>query len=116
MNEGGVITGGAEDYFVFAANVDAVIPGRTLVRTTMCNCTSENLAPQPLDSGFIAARCPGMTGKDVALRAQYILMHLTAVEMEERHRRVVAQGADGEAPIEFVQHVPGHRVQIRERL
>src|SRR6266699_755297 len=36
--------------------------------------------------------------------------------MEKRHRRVVAQRAGGKALFQFTQHVPGHRVQIGERL
>ena len=48
--------------------------------------------------------------------AQHVLLHLAAVEMEERHRRVVAQRTGGEAAFEFGEHVPGHGVQIGERL
>ena len=38
-----------------------------------------------------------MTGESGSLRPQHVLLHLAAVEMEERHRRVVAQRAGGEA-------------------
>src|ERR1700690_771720 len=48
---------------------------------------------------------PGMTVGVVrcSSRPQHILLHLAAVEMEERHRRIVAQGAGGEALFEFVE-------------
>src|SRR4029079_12129995 len=36
-----------------------------------------------------------MTGREPGLRPQHILLHLAAVEMEEWHRRVVAQRAGG---------------------
>jgi len=56
-----------------------------------------------------------MTGRG-GLRSQNILVHPAAVEMEERHRRVVAQGAGGEAAIEFGEHVFRHGVGVRKRL
>ena len=34
-----------------------------------------------------------MTGRQRGLRPQHVLLHLAAVEMKERHRCVVAQGA-----------------------
>ena len=43
----------------------AVISGAPEGRTTMCTCTSENLAPQSRDSGFAAGAAPrndGMKG------------------------------------------------------
>jgi len=52
----------------------------------------------------------------LALCPQQISLHHPAVEMEKRHVGVVAQGARGEAPVEFAKHVPGHRVQVGERL
>jgi hypothetical protein len=51
-----------------------------------------------------------------ALRPQNILVHLAAVEMEKRHRGIVAQGAGGEALFEFVEDIPGHRMQVGQRL
>ena len=48
--------------------------------------------------------------------AQDILLHLAAVEMEERHRRIVTERAGGKAGVELVEHVACHRMQIGERL
>ena len=56
---------------------------------------------------------PGMTV--LGSRPQHILLHLAAVEMEKRHRRVVAEGAGGETLFEFTQDVFGHGVQVGER-
>ena len=36
--------------------------------------------------------------------------------MEERHRRVMPQRAGGETFFEFVQNIPGHGMQVGERL
>jgi hypothetical protein len=47
---------------------------------------------------------------------QHIPVHLAAVEMKKRHFRIVAQGAGGEALFEFVEDIPGHRMQVGERL
>jgi hypothetical protein len=49
------------------------------------------------------------------LRPQHVLLHLAAVEMEERHRRVVFQRPGGEAAVEFGEHVLGHGVRVGER-
>ncbi len=51
-----------------------------------------------------------------ALRLQNILVHLAAVKMEERHRRIVPQGPAGKPPLQFAQYIPRHRMQIRKRL
>src|SRR6266700_8372848 len=48
--------------------------------------------------------------------AQHVLLHLAAVKMEERHRRVMAQRPGSEALFEDTQHVPGHRMQVGQRL
>ena len=50
------------------------------------------------------------------LRPQHVPMHLAAVEMEERHVRVVAKRPGGQAAVEFAEHVLGHGVRIGERL
>src|SRR5438105_15828376 len=50
------------------------------------------------------------------LRAQHILMHLAAIEMKERHRRIVAQRPGRETVFEFGQDIFGHGMQVRERL
>ena len=49
-------------------------------------------------------------------RPQHVLMHLAAVEMEERHGCVVLQRAGGEPAVEFGEHVLGHGMCIRQRL
>src|ERR1700704_7016277 len=88
------ITRSAEDFFVFARCLDIVIPGRAPWR----------------EPGMAAGVGRRLTS------AQHILVHLAAVEMEKRHRRVVAQGTGGEALFEFAQNIPGHGMQIGERL
>jgi hypothetical protein len=47
--------------------------------------------------------------------AKFIPVHLAGVEMIEWYFRVMAQRAGGKAPLQFAQHVPRHRMQIRER-
>src|SRR5437868_14553358 len=50
------------------------------------------------------------------LRAQHILMHLAAIEMKERHRRIVAQRPGRETLFQFGQDIFGHGMQVGERL
>src|ERR1700756_2839498 len=73
--------------------------------------------PESRDSGFDAFASPRNDVEEPpSSRSQHILLHLAAIKMEKRHRRVVAQRAGGEALFEFVENVPGHRMQVGQRL
>jgi hypothetical protein len=54
-----------------------------------------------MDSGFALARLGMTKNSRCSSFAQHILLHLAAVEMEEGHRRIVVQGAAGQAFFEL---------------
>src|SRR5437879_13023830 len=57
-----------------------------------------------------------MTGGAGALRPQHVPVHPAGVEMEERHRRVVAPPSGGKALVELAEHVLGHGMRAGQRL
>ena len=97
---------------------DIAIPGATQPQATMRNCVSEKKRSccrvgGEIDSG-LSLREP-RSDDERSLCPQYVLLHLAAVEMEERHRRVVTQRARGQPAVEFGEDVLGHVVRIGER-
>src|SRR6266702_4174565 len=107
----------AEEYFVFCDVSTASFRGARLGASyeVQLHIRESMLPIVMMDSGSMlrAARNDGGRGTE-ALRPQHVLLHLAAVEVKERYRRVVVQGAGGEAAVEFGEHVLGHRMRVSE--
>ena len=104
------IARGSEDYFVYDAHRVARMERSGTSRRAQDKRQSGNrkavgMAPD------CAALHPGYT-----LRAQHVPVHPAAVEMKERHHGVMMERSGGEALFEFVQNIPGHGMQVGERL
>src|SRR5260221_11306440 len=103
----------AEDYFVFAR-----VHGTLSFRGAPPGATPESILPiVVIDSGLVL-RTPRNDTSWMGQRSspQNIPVHAAPVEMEERHRRIMAQGSAGEAVFALAQNIFVHGMQCGERV
>src|SRR6185312_17156991 len=73
---------------------------------------------QPRQAGFLQTAWSSLPLLLLGLFAlsQNITVHPAAIEMKERHLRIVPQRSGGKAALELAQHILGHIVQVGEWL
>ena len=113
------IAGREEDYSDFVCSLDIVIPGRATWREPGIHTPGRGYRFSDVQLHIKARRFASPRNDErrvwKPLRPQHVLLHLAAVEMEERDLCIVAQRAGGEAAVEFGEHVLGHGMRVGQR-